>query len=147
MLESINLIELYFKYWILYTVSTWVFYFVGFAILNRVQSKSIDRPNSKLGKFFLKLYENLLDAPCNTFLSILPFFDLPAYYNELVTERLRRYKLLADNHRDISEILELQRVGLYINKIRLSYLNRWRYNVAVWVCIRLNKNGQTKPHC
>ena len=97
------MIALYFKYWLIITTVTWISFFAGFWIENKYQGES-----NKLTRLLKKIFIYSLDIPCNIFLSIVPFFQLPEKWDETVTDRLTRY---------------LTRNGRY-----------WRWRIANMIC-------------
>lgn len=63
----------------------------------------------------------------------LPMLDLPATFFELTTHRMKRYKKL---------VWHINRWG---DLNMASFLDRWRYNVAIFICGLLNRGE--KDHC
>ena len=119
----IEIIQGYWHRWAIVTVLTFVAFFVGFGIKNKYGKGG----SSEMGRTFEFLFYSI-DWSCNQFLTIFPFFDLPAKPSELVTDRMIRYK-------KISSITYNERTAL----------QKYRYNLAVLICNILNKGD--KGHC
>jgi len=115
---------IYLSAWLLITSLTWLAFFAGYASKNRYQGK----PN-KFTKVIDSIFIYAIDIPCSWFLTIIPFLDLPASWDETVTARLKRYKAIPE----------------IIVKRNTTKMDWYRYDVARWLCSQLNKSD--KDHC
>lgn len=120
-----NIITEYWHWLAIITTATWISFFAGFYIKNKYGSES----PSKVGKFFEFIFSYGLDMPCNWFLTFFPCFEFPDKVTELVTHRLKRYKML--KIKPLSGIMKVRR--------------RYHHKLAVIVCNQLNKAD--KNHC
>lgn len=137
----IHLIEQYWFYLFPQIIITALLYFGMFVVLNGMEKhkgKWFYYPTVAIPVLLLVVSDFILQIE----LSVL-FVDLPREW--LVTSRMERYKELSMMHSEDLSIHEyIIESDLYD---KLSWLNKVRYVVAVFVCEFLNKNGQKKDHC
>lgn len=98
--------------------------------LNRVsgfhfQNKTIDKGFEGFLKFLVFIFL-VQDWYVNLLLSLI-FFDGPKKWNEVVTDRMKRYK------------------AKYTQQRMLNFMERFRLNFALWLCNHLNKHDP--GHC
>ncbi|GMR16167.1 MAG: hypothetical protein BMS9Abin31_0478 [Gammaproteobacteria bacterium] len=136
-----QILELVFKMYVVWYTLTALSYFGLYLAYNKLEKyKEVWWVKIPL-MICVFIFVVLLDFPLQVLSS---WQGLPKEW--LYTHRMKRYKKLAIDHMTKAERFKIT-FGGYRFSFKLNFWNKMQYNIAIWTCTQLNRNGQVKDHC